>query len=287
MRAGYASSGLVAFFYVAFFCIFSFISAGIAYYAPWFSLSENQIMYLYSTSAQVLAALYGLTLTGYLFFRGELQREARSDESLAASISKLEKRYLIQLIVITGLVAVTILLINLVIAQQQSEVRWVSVILMNAAQTGFAVSFSAIALFVLDVVRPFRVEKASRDIQNEIDPGHSQEDKKGSLEDFIKNYNEIEAILKQNSKEVVPFTVSDERYGKRKRFVSNVRLAELLWRRELIDERLMSKLKDLISLRNAIVHGADPAVSQDIVEKSFEVLEDLKLALGYLQTHPA
>jgi hypothetical protein len=43
-----------------------------------FELTENQIMYLYSTSAQVLAAVYGLTLTGYIFLRGDLNREAEA-----------------------------------------------------------------------------------------------------------------------------------------------------------------------------------------------------------------
>ena len=32
------------------------------------SLNENQILYLFSTSAQVIAAIYGLTLTGFSFF---------------------------------------------------------------------------------------------------------------------------------------------------------------------------------------------------------------------------
>ena len=38
-------------------------------------LDENQILYLFSTSAQVLAGVYGLTLTGFVFFRNELSRE--------------------------------------------------------------------------------------------------------------------------------------------------------------------------------------------------------------------
>jgi hypothetical protein len=34
-----------------------------------FKLNENQILYLFSTSAQVLAGIYGLTLTGFIVSR--------------------------------------------------------------------------------------------------------------------------------------------------------------------------------------------------------------------------
>ncbi|WP_288504978.1 hypothetical protein [uncultured Pseudomonas sp.] len=280
MRRDYVSSAMVGIFYAICFVFFSSLSIFLAFYSPWFSLNENQVMYLYSTSAQVLAAVYGLTLTGYLFFRGELQREARNDDSLVESIAKLERRYLVQLIVITALVGITIFLINLVIAQEQSASVRISIVLMNTAQAGFAVSFLAIALFVLDVIRPFRVEGASKDIQNEIDPAHSQEDKKGSLEEFIINYNQIESILRRSDNAIVPY-VGDEAFGaeKKKRFISNVRLAEMLWRRELIGYALMSELKELISLRNAIVHGAVPVVSQEIVDRSSRVLDELRFAL--------
>ncbi|MEX8493217.1 hypothetical protein, partial [Sphaerotilus sp.] len=40
-----------------------------------FYLNENQILYIYSTSAQVIAGIYGLTLTGFIFYRNELSRE--------------------------------------------------------------------------------------------------------------------------------------------------------------------------------------------------------------------
>jgi hypothetical protein len=47
-----------------------------------FRLNENQILYLVSTSSQVLAGIYGLTLTGFIFFRNELSREEQEDETL-------------------------------------------------------------------------------------------------------------------------------------------------------------------------------------------------------------
>lgn len=118
------------------------------------TISENQIMYLYSTSAQVLAAVYGLTLTGYIFFRGDLSREARADATRAEPVAKLERRYFQQLALITGLVMFTMLFTSLVFAYQNSSNTWLLTILLNLAQSLFAVSFITISFFVVDIVEP-------------------------------------------------------------------------------------------------------------------------------------
>lgn len=56
-------------------------------------LNENQILYLYSASAKVLSGIYGLTLTGFVFFRNELSREEIEDDSLTDAIQNLKSRY--------------------------------------------------------------------------------------------------------------------------------------------------------------------------------------------------
>lgn len=254
------------------------ISSYVGVTDAWFRLSENQIMYLYSTSAQVIAAVYGLTITGYLFFRSELLREAQSDDTRAKSIEKVEKRYLWQLIIITILVAITILLTNVVIAKQSSSSFVTLTVLLNSAQSSFAIAFVAISLFVLDVVTPHNVEAASQQIQNEIDPSHGSDQTQGSLEEFIRTYNEIEILLKKASNIFQPLMLATQTAGKSRR-TPNARLAELLWRARKIEHSLFMEIKELITLRNAIVHGADPVVSQELVERSKRVLQDFKDAI--------
>ncbi|MBF8802153.1 hypothetical protein [Pseudomonas asiatica] len=256
----------------------SAISSYVGVTDAWFRLSENQIIYLYSTSAQVIAAVYGLTITGYLFFRSELLREAQNDDTRAKSIEKVEKRYLWQLIVITILVAITILLTNVVIAKQSSSSLITLTILLNSAQSSFAIAFVAISLFVLDVVTPHNVEAASQQIQNEIDPSHGSDRAQGSLEEFIRTYNEIENLLKKASAIFQPLMLAMQTTSKLRR-TPNARLAELLWRERKITHSLFVEIKELITLRNAIVHGADPVVSQELVERSKRVLQEFKEAI--------
>ncbi|MBV4489783.1 hypothetical protein [Pseudomonas oryzicola] len=278
MRLHSISSTAVALFTATALITISTLSTIVATSNAWFELNENQIMYLYSTSAQVIAAVYGLTLTGYLFFRSELLREARNDETRAVSIEKVEGRYLKQLIVITLLVGLTIILTNLIIAQEGAKSTLLLTALMNTAQTSFAISFAAISVFVLDVVTPHNVEAASQAIQNEIDPGHSLHNTEGSLENFLRIYNEIERVLVDTTGSLKPFIEAMDSSPKYKR-TSNVRLAEMLWRGRRIKHHLFTQLKDLITLRNAIIHGAEPVVSREMVDKSQVVLLELREAL--------
>jgi len=241
-------------------------------------LNENQILYLFSTSAQVVAAIYGLTLTGFIFFRNELSREENEDETLADAVENLKSRYFRLLVIITFLVTLALLLANLAIAHEGFGELRLNTLILNAGQSAFLTSLVAVAYFVFDVVSPKRIERASRKIQNRVDPGVGTQ-ASGSLEEFLRNYNEIESLLERAGEryQAVSHVTDERRYRRR---ISNARLAEILLRSERISEALFLLLRDLITLRNSIIHGAEPVVSQTIVEASASVLNQLKAALG-------
>lgn len=142
----------------------------------------------------------------------------------------------------------------------------------------------AIAYFVFDVISPRRIENASRRLQDEVDPVRSEQTR-GSLEEFLRNYNQIEASLNEAG---APFqqsvTSSFERV--RPRHISNIRLAEILFRNKRIDKLLFSHLRELIILRNSIIHGAEPIVSRQAVAMSEDVLRRLHIALSENNEEP-
>jgi len=239
-------------------------------------LNESQILYLFSTSAQVLAGVYGLTLTGFIFLRNELSREELEDETLADVIDSLKHRYYSLLVFITALVLATFAISNLAISSESNGRNFLNAVLINSGQSLFAVSLVAIAYFIFDIASPGRIEAASRALQDIVDPTHTAP-AKGSLEDFLRNYNQIETLLSDYG---LSASLTSASYsGKLSRRPSNARLAEILARNERIPKELYMRVRDLITLRNSIIHGADPVVSQDLVETSREVLNELGTAL--------
>jgi hypothetical protein len=242
------------------------------------ALNENQVLYLFSTTGQVIAAIYGLTLTGFIFFRNELSRQEFEDETLAEAVDALKARYFVLLVFITSLVILTILLSNLAIAREATGATFWNAAIINTGQSAFITSLLAVTYFVFDVISPRRIENASRRLQDEVDPSRSEETK-GSLEEFLTNYNQIEALLNLGG---FPYqksiAIAAER--SRPRYMSNTRMAEMLFRNERIDQSLFAHLRELITLRNSIIHGAEPIVSQNAVAMSRDVLQRLRDAIG-------
>ncbi|MBC8786741.1 hypothetical protein [Pseudomonas fluorescens] len=275
MQNYWAPKKIIGFFGIA----FTFMAATTSYVgvsSPILILNENQILYLFSTSAQVLAGVYGLTLTGFIFFRNELSREEIEDETLVEAVESLKSRYFTLLLFVTLSSVVTLLLSNLAISYEGTGTSF-STIIINSAQSAFVMTLLAVTYFIFEVISPKRIERESRKLQSQVDPSR-EEANKGSLEEFLKNYNQIEEIIAKYGS--IYQTTSSMKYINRpRRNVSNARLTEMLFRNEKISESLYGEIRALITLRNSIIHGAEPVVSDHVVINSSIILSKLQKEL--------
>lgn len=262
--------------------IFSAASAIIAIYSPFWILNESQILYLYSTSSQVLAGVYGLTLTGFIFFRNELSREESDDESLTDAVESLKNRYFKLLIYVTSISIFTLFIGNLVISMEDEEKSAFKTIIMNVAQSSFVISLLTISYFIFDIIAPKRIENASKRLQQKFDP-IDENRKKGSLETFLKNFNKIESILQEYGQNLQPvaYTIQSNNFQSNyQRRIPNSKLAKIILQDEKIDVDLYNELRKLITLRNSVVHGTDPVVSEKLVTTSEKILKSLSESLN-------
>ncbi|ALU61827.1 hypothetical protein SAMN05444507_105101 [Pseudomonas syringae] len=275
MQNYWAPKKIIGFFGIA----FTFMAATTSYVganSPILILNENQILYLFSTSAQVLAGVYGLTLTGFIFFRNELSREEIEDETLVEAVESLKSRYFTLLLFVTLSSVVTLLLSNLAMSYEGTGTSF-SAIIINSAQSAFVMTLLAVTYFIFEVISPKRIERESRKLQSQVDPSR-EEANKGSLEEFLKNYNQIEGIIAKYGS--IYQTTSSIKYTNRpRRNFSNAKLTEMLFRNEKISESLYGEIRDLITLRNSIIHGAEPVVSDHVVINSSTILSELQKEL--------
>ena len=260
-----------------FLVLVSLLASFIGIKTPLLILNENQVLYLYSTTAQVLAGVYGLTLTGFIFFRNELSREEFEDDTLTEAVESLKSRYFKILTFVTILSIITLLLSNAMIASESGSNSMLITILMNVGQSFFVLNLCVIAYFIFDVISPKRIEKESKAIQHQVDPVVSKQDQ-GSLEIFLTNYNKLEYIIQKYGQAYQ--SQLEDNPAKSRRRISNVRLAEFILRAERIDYGLFEEIKNLITLRNTIIHGAEPVVSETMVKASENILKELAEALS-------
>lgn len=249
----------------------------IYYSSPFFSLNENQILYLFSASSQVIAAIYGLIITGYIFLRNELDRKADKDDSYEEIVSILKADYFGSIITISLVTILSIALCMLVIVDATSVYKTALDILINISVSVILTELILIVSFVIKILNPKSIEIASEKLRAKTITYESGE--KGSIEDFLTNFNQIEYILAKYGTAITNPELTDYESVKRKR-IPNPKLVHILFNDERIDSALKDDLIKLISFRNSIIHGTNLFISKQDVELSKDILDRLKNSLG-------
>jgi len=253
------------------------VSSIIGTYAPVFLLNENQVLYLFSTSAQVVGGVFGLTIAGYTFLRNELDRQKKEDESLAEQIDELKARYFYLATFITGVSALAIFTSLLTISVGTPHRANEIVIAINASQSIVVAAVLSIAYFILDIFRPGRIERISDGIRKDLD--RESENDKGSLEEFLRSFNQIEQLLDSYQNHYLQ-NRQQTRYRTSTARIPKPKIVEFIYRSELIDGDIRTKLVDLIRLRNSLIHGTELFVSKHTVAEASTLLDVLRAALS-------
>lgn len=257
--------------------ILCFSSIIIFWIKPLFTLNENQILYLFSSASQVIAAIFGLIITGYIFLRNELDRKAEKDETLEEVVLILKSEYFGSIIGISITTIVSIALCFLTIVAETHDFRILLFYLINISVATILTTLFIIVSFVIRILNPKSIEIASNKLRENTTQDKANES--GSLEEFLKNFNQIDYILEKYGTTLLYSDVSDYESVKRKR-VAKTKLVYILFNEEKIDNDLKNNLIELISLRNSLVHGTDLYVSVRDVQLSEELLARLKDSLG-------
>ncbi|MDP3468478.1 MAG: hypothetical protein Q8S11_09100 [Daejeonella sp.] len=244
---------------------------------PLFALNENQILYLFSSASQVIAAIFGLIITGYIFLRNELDRRADKDETLEEVVLLLKSEYFGSIIGISITTFVSIALCFLVIVAETTQLSTLLSLLINISVSTILTTLIIIISFVITILNPNSIEVASNKLRENTT--QDKENESGSLEEFLKNFNQIDYILEKYGTTLLYTDVNDYESARRKR-VAKTKLVYILYNEGKIDNDLKNNLIELISLRNSLVHGTDLFVSTRDVLLSEELLSRLKNTLG-------
>ena len=129
-----------------------------SYTKPFLHLSENQLLYLFSTSAQVLAAIYGLVLTGYSLFRKTLDEKAQNDNTLDGITDYIASGWYKQNVGISVLTFFAEVLCLATISYRNGPLLN---FLINLSESAVVCDLYFIILFVIKITRPDGIVAAS------------------------------------------------------------------------------------------------------------------------------
>lgn len=225
-----------------------------------------------STCSEVLAGLYGITLTGYIFFADRFQNTSKEDESLYDAVQALLIRYnhMAGFISLMCLVCIAcaegiVLYGNNTLLPEGLHRFWINETLLLCFCT-----FDLILYFVISVLDPHKVKRISNQKKSKI----SEDTAMGDPEEFMAIWGQIEDNLYALREELI----SKMRFipGANTSKPQIVQTLEVLRNYGRINMNLWRKLDKLRQYHNLSLHDVNMAVSQEMCDLAKVVLAELE-----------
>lgn len=225
-----------------------------------------------STCSEVIAGMYGITLTGYIFFADRFQDTSREDESLYDVVQALLIRYNHMAGLISLMSMVCIVLGEGIVLYGTNTLLpdrvyrfWVDETLLL-----FFWTFDFILYFVISVLDPQKVNRISSQKKGKL----SGDTEAGDLQEFLADYKAIETALFTlmdrliSSSPFIPGSI-----GKKPRTVYTL---ETLRNYSRISFQLWRKLEQLRQYYNLTIHDPNLTVTREMCDLAKEVRSDLE-----------
>ncbi|MDA1634481.1 hypothetical protein PDK11_16635 [Bacillus cereus] len=227
--------------------------------------NQNNIYYIFSTSAQTLAALVGFVLTAYIFTHQNLRNIKESDETLAEIVDETISKYYKLIFILSCYTAVT-LIGDILMLQLNNIPYWrfrpfLFTLFSMLNVSGIILAFT-IALYIL---RPFRDSELAKKIFDQETDGIDKPIKAG---EFIEKFIELEQLITKSTEKM--------QFKGQKRWPTLRDRLQFLYISERIDKKELEALMRVIKFRNLVVHGQVTNIERDIYETLNELLNSLK-----------
>lgn len=236
-----------------------------------FELNENQLLYLFSTMAQVTGGLFGLTLTAYIFFVDKFKESTRGDDVLYDATMSILDRYFRNLSWIGIMCGIVIFLCIFGIIDMHN---WFIIypFVINQGVILFIVLMISILAFGIALLDPNKLDKEVKRLKNNAEKYYeSGVSEEGDFREFLKSYNLLERLI---------VNFAEACLSENKRFLYDykpqiIQSLKVLIKCDIIDYSLINEIHELRMYRNALVHGIDFSIAQEVcnrIQKIYEIL---------------
>lgn len=240
-------------------------------FEPLFVLNENQLLYLFSSMAQIIGSVFGLTLTAYVFFEDKFKESAQDDDSYYdATIAWLE-RYFYSLVLIAVACGLTILscIFGIISLHNLSTVY---PFIINESVFLFILSIISIFLFGVTLLAPEKLEREMAKLKKQAEEFFKEKVSKqeGDFRDFLKSYNLMQEVIINLANCFIDDKVVSSQTNRNYR-PQIIQSLKILNGCQVIGGNLVNEINELRMFRNSLVHGVDLTVSQGVCDRAMEI----------------
>lgn len=240
-------------------------------FSPVEVFSMESIAQVLTTSTEVVAGLYGLTLTGYIFFLDRLQQKAEDDEMLEDIIALLKKRYHNMVLILSAICFMAIFMaFNFIIYNPQSSLLSEKAYYLWGYETLLLVYVTLLfnIYFVIIVVDPDKLTRASLRYKQKISNSDAE---LGSLQEFLQDYEDIEELLKKKSEGLAVSQIGTNPW----KALKHLNGKEKLEIRKLVSDPLLINLTKLSQYYSYMVFSQEMIVTKEMCNLAKMVKEEL------------
>lgn len=258
-------------------CLFisTIASTILSFFPPLFLLNENQSLYLFSAMAQIIGGTFGLTLTAFVFFVDKFKESSKNDDILYDATNSLLCKYfyILIMIAITCGTSIFLCIIGIIILHNCTIVY---PFIVNESIFLFIIGITSILLFGTTLLDPTKLDNEIFNMKKEVEKSYKNSNTTipGDFRDFLKSYNLLECVIIEFAKKCLE-SQNTSRNNYRPQIIQSL---DVLVHAEIITNLLQNEINDFRMYRNALVHGIDFSIPQDVCHRISEIYDVLRYA---------
>lgn len=235
------------------------------------NINENQILYTYSTLAQVIGGLYALTLTGYIFYNDKLSKVSELDETYLDIVEILKKQYFEDIKILgIGCIVTIICCIFTINAIELFDNSRIYSYILNLATFIAIFEIVFIIWFSWQMTNPDSFDRTNRMLLQENKFSTTGKEV-GDLKEFLQTYNKIEEKIRNTGYRLLKQGALYDLYGnsvsKGNNKIKVMDALKILISLKILNEDIFSQYNELRIYRNSVVHSDNPEVTKEAVEE--------------------
>lgn len=250
---------------------------------PLFLLNENQLLYLFSSMAQIIGGVFGLTLTAYVFFVDKFKESTQGDDTYYDATLALLRRFFQALITIAISCGLTIILCILGITALHN---WTTVypFIINQCVLLFVISLTSVLTFGGMLLDPDKLDKEVRRQMHDA-TANTVTDKDGDFTEFLKYYNLLQEVIINFAQSLV-YNKEVNIFEFRQYKPQIIQSLKVLSIKEVINGALREEIDNLRMYRNGLVHGVNFSISQSVIDRVVRIYNAINNAYEVYKANP-
>lgn len=230
-----------------------------------FDVDQTQMSTLFTTTAQTVGGLYGLTLTAYVFFVDKFRESTKDDETLYdATNAVLSNLFagLVSISILCGLIIVTSLVGVANLGKLADFEYW----LINENVLLFVLEIVAILFFGVQLLDPKKLDKElnrMKKVDSKKNRIAAVTRQRGNVVEFFERYNKLEDDIFFIANYYLPNGTLNEKTSKPR----IIRGLQIMNARQIVNRNVMILIDNLRKCRDILIHGSECSVTDERMDE--------------------